>query len=74
MAEQLVLSRSLYLPEAVEAAVQAYAELATFEVDLEGADIAIAISDIDPDVEDVLVDEFCNHVLGETISRTRAGR
>jgi hypothetical protein len=72
MADRITLSRSLYAPEAVEAAVVAYGELAKFDVTVGGTDIDIEVSDIDPDVGDVLVDEFCNHALFETIVRVRS--
>ena len=71
MAERVLFSRSLYEPEAVRAAAEAYAELATIDVQLLGDDVQVDISKPDPDVQDVLIDEFCNHVLHETIVRSR---
>jgi hypothetical protein len=71
MADRLVFSRALYLPEAVRAAVDAYGELATFAVDVRDDDVAVDISEPDPEVASVLVDEFSNHVLHETIVRLR---
>lgn len=71
MAERVLFSRALYLPEAVRAAVDAYGGLATFAVEQSGDDVAVDISDLDPEVASVLVDEFCNHVLHETIVRLR---
>lgn len=71
MAERVIFSRSLYQAEAVQAAVEAYQELATFDVKVRDDDVAVEIFDPDPDVANVLVDEFCNHVLHETIVRMR---
>jgi len=74
MTEPILLSRSLYSVEAVNATVGAYSGLATFEVRLGGDDIAVAISDAAPSLSRVLADEFCNHALHETIRRSRGGR
>lgn len=71
MSEVLSLSRSLYLPEAVQAAARAFGELATIEVRVLDSDIEVSLDDIDPDVDDVLADELCNHALHETIVRRR---
>lgn len=71
MAERVLFCRALYLPEAVRAAVEAYGELAAFAVEVRDDDVAVDISDPDADVASVLVDEFCNHVLHETIVRLR---
>jgi hypothetical protein len=64
-------ARDLYSAEAVAEAVQAYAGLARFEVLQGGADVVVEIREPDPDVADVLVDEFCNHVLNQTVARRR---
>ncbi len=71
MADAVRLSRSLYLPEAVQAAAEAYSELARIEVRVLDSDIELSIDEIDPDVQDVLVDELCNHALHETVVRRR---
>ncbi len=71
MAETLVLSRSLYLPEAVQAAADAFAELAEVEVRVLDAAIEVSMSGVDPDVADVIADELGNHALHETIVRRR---
>jgi hypothetical protein len=72
-AAQLSFSRSLYTPEAVRAAVTAYQELAEFDVVDRGDDFLVNISNPDPEVSDLL-DEFCNHVLFETVKQFRAGK
>jgi hypothetical protein len=67
MADTITLSRSLYSPEAVTRAVAAYAALAKLEVSVGDDAIEVRISEPDPDVEEVLADELCNHILFETI-------
>lgn len=67
MSSQVRFSRSLYGPEAVERAVEAYRDLARFEVGKTGDDLEVTITDVAEGVEAYLVDEFCNHVLMETI-------
>lgn len=68
---ELSFSRSLYVPAAVRDAVAAYQELAKFDV-VEGADeLIVKVSEPDPEVDDLL-DEFCNHVLFETVKQFRA--
>ena len=72
MTEELSLPRSLYDASAVEATVEAYNELATFDVKLVDDAIMVTINDPDPDVADIIVDEFCNHALSETIRSKQA--
>jgi hypothetical protein len=71
MAERITFERSLYLPEAVEAAAAAYAEHARIEV-TSGDDAVVAV--IEPaeghDLQ-IVAHAFCNHVLHETITRRR---
>ncbi len=71
MAERIVFSRSLYAPEAVRAAAAAYGELASFELQVSAEAIEVVITEPDESVADVLVDEFCNHALHETIVSLR---
>ncbi len=72
MVEVVRFARDLYSPAGVQAAVDAYGELATFEVELKDDEIVVSISEPDPDIADALVDEFLNHALHETITRHRA--
>lgn len=72
-AVEVSFSRSLYPPEAVREAVAAYQELAKFDVVDGGDDMLVKISDPDPEVTDLL-DEFCNHVLFETVKQFRAAK
>lgn len=73
MAETIAItfSRSLYLPEAVQAAADAFAELAKIEVRVLDGDIEVELDAIDPDVADVIEDELCNHALHQTVVRRR---
>ena len=73
MAETLDFQRSLYLPEAVRSAAEAYAELAKIEVTVDDNGVRLEISDPDPDLADRISDELANHALHETIVRTRSG-
>lgn len=72
MAEVVHFARDLYSPAGVRAAVDAFGELARFEVAVEDKEIVVSIDEPDPDVADLLVDEFLNHALHETIARHRA--
>lgn len=71
MFERVLFARSLYVPEAVEAAARAFADLAKLEVIARDDSIELTVSDADPDVADVLLDELSNYVLAETIARSR---
>jgi hypothetical protein len=71
MAERITFERSLYLPEAVEAAAAAYAEHARIEVTT-APDAVVAV--LEPTAEEDrpnVARAFCNHVLYETITRRR---
>jgi hypothetical protein len=71
MSKRISFDRSLYLPEAVEAAAAAYAEYAEIEVTLT-ADAAVAVvSGVEGNDPDLVANAFCNHVLHESIARMR---
>jgi hypothetical protein len=63
--------RSLYAPEAVEAAAKAYAALATITLEVHDHEVLARIENVDERVPDV-VDAFCNHALFESIVRVNA--
>ena len=71
MADRILFDRSLYLPEAVEAAAAAYADYARIEL-TPTANAVVAVIDgvVDHDPQTV-ANAFCNHVLHETIARRR---
>ncbi len=71
MAETLRFSRSLYAPDAVEAAAQAFAHLAKITVTRHEAETELVMSEPDPELSDVLLDEIANHALFQTITRRR---
>lgn len=68
MPERIVFDRSLYAPEAVEAAATAYKDHAQVEVTLDGDAIVAVISA--PDAREI-ANAFGNHVLHETIAQRR---
>ena len=72
MAEKIRFSTSLYRRDAIDAAVNAYQQLASFSVGSEnGGEVIVVIDKIHPNFASMLIDSFCNHVLFETIVRYR---
>lgn len=71
MAERISFDRSLYLPEAVEAAATAYADYAKIELTSSSDAVVADISDVVDHDARTVAHAFCNHVLHETISRRR---
>lgn len=64
--------RSLYLPEAVKAAAEAYGPYAeSVEIVESTADVVVTLRGFDAAYGDALGDNFANHVLFETVVRTR---
>ncbi|MEL6349633.1 MAG: HxsD-like protein [Myxococcota bacterium] len=73
MSERLTFSRSLYRPDAVRAAADAYATLATFTLeDLDSDEMIVQVTEPHPEYAATLADAFRNHVLFETIQLHRA--
>jgi hypothetical protein len=64
---KLEFNTSLYALEAVQKSVQDYKECANFVIETTPTLILVVVDQIDPELQDVLVDAFCNHVLNETI-------
>jgi hypothetical protein len=71
MPKRISFDRSLYLPEAVEAAATAYAEHAKIEVTPTTEATVALLSDVAEHDPETLANAFCNHVLHETIARMR---
>jgi|GEM_PF-4180924 hypothetical protein len=69
-AESVDLSRSLYTPEAVRAAAEAYAALAEIQVEEQGDILRLTLRQ--PRRPDLL-DHLLNHCLFETVRRSRLG-
>ncbi len=71
MAKRVAFDRSLYMPEAIEAAAEAYAAHATVVIK-PATDKVVAVISVDGDEDlELVVNAFCNHVLYETIVRRR---
>lgn len=67
--KKVVLDRSLYRLSAVKQAAAAYGELASIEVKALGKDrIDVKIRPTDEETAGVVVDEFLNYALVETLS------
>jgi hypothetical protein len=64
---ELKLDSKLYSKKAVAEAVEAFAELASISVGAEAERFIVSFSQIDPDYDTILVDEFANYALGLTI-------
>ena len=71
MARQVTFDRSLYLPDAVEAAAAAYAQHARIELTPTAEAVVAEISGMGEHDPEVVAKAFCNHVLHETIVRLR---
>jgi hypothetical protein len=69
--ERLAFSRTLYSVEAVQAAVKTFEHLAKLELEIGSSELSLTMSDPDPDVADVLLDELANHALVGTVIRTQ---
>ncbi len=67
MAERIEFSGSLYSADAVKQAVEAFAHLGKFELESADDRVAVVLSDPDPEVADVLLDELAKHVLALTV-------
>jgi len=65
---KVVLDGKLYRLGAVRETAEAFAELAEISVGSAKGKIEVSLEQIDPEVEDELVDEFLNYALAVTIS------
>lgn len=72
MSRQIRFERSLYRPEAVQAAVVAYADFARIEVLPAGDATEVTILPSEDYDAELVIGGFCNHVLYETIASQRA--
>ena len=69
---QIAFHRSLYLPDAVQAAVGAYGDyVESIDVEQGDQDIKVTLRGFDPGYGDVIGDAFANHVLFETVVQSR---
>jgi hypothetical protein len=68
----LAFHRSLYLPEAVQAAVDVYKPYAQEIVLEDGAtETVVTLKGFDPGYGEMIGDAFANHALFETVVRAR---
>ena len=65
------LHRSLYMQQAIKDAASDFADFATFSIQRDGDYYAVAISDIDTDVDGDVVAEFSNFALANTAARKK---
>ncbi|RME23240.1 MAG: hypothetical protein D6798_13935 [Deltaproteobacteria bacterium] len=69
---ELMLHKSLYDAAVVHQVARLYEGVATIAVDEDPHAVTVRFDDVDPDVADVLVDHFGNHVLVETVKQANA--
>ncbi len=62
----ILFNKQFYRLQAIKKAIEAYKELAVFNIKEKDNNIKINIDKIDKDVKDIIKDEFCNYVLAET--------
>jgi len=68
---QIIFDRSLYSPEAVEAAAAAYAEHADIALERSGDAVVAVISAVRGGDRETIEHSFCNLALHETVVRMR---
>ena len=68
---ELRFHRSLYAPEAVQAAARAFEQLASVTVEQNEHDTLVGLADLHPHFGDRLVDEFSNYVLRASVQAWR---
>ncbi|MCO4769227.1 MAG: HxsD-like protein [Deltaproteobacteria bacterium] len=74
MADAVVrFDRSLYAADAVHAGVEAFGKFARIALSEDADAFVLAVTEIDPRHEDVLVDELANYVLAETAASRSGG-
>lgn len=56
--------KKIYKLKAVKLAIRDYKELADFVLKTKGDYFEVELKNIDPDVKNIIQDEFCNYVLG----------
>jgi hypothetical protein len=68
---RITFDRSLYLPEAVEAAAAAYADYAEITLERAGDAVVAAVGAVSGGDRETIENAFCNLALQETIVRIR---
>jgi hypothetical protein len=70
---RITFDRSLYSPDAVEAAAAAYAEYADIALERAGDTVVAVIGDVRGGDREAIEHSFCNFALQETVVRMRRG-
>jgi len=68
---RITFDRSLYRPDAVEAAAAAYAEYAQITLESSGDAVIAVVGDVTGAARGLVESSFCNLVLQETVVRLR---
>jgi hypothetical protein len=68
---RITFDRSLYAPDAVDAAVSAYAEYADITLERSGDAVIVNVGAVRGHDRDTIEHSFCNLVLQETVVRLR---
>ena len=68
---QIIFDRSLYAPDAVEAAAAAYAPYAEIALEGSGDELVAVVGAVTGGDRELIEHSFCNHALQETIVRVR---
>ena len=71
---QITFDRSLYTPEAVEAAAAAYAEYADIALERSGDAVVAVVGAVRGGDRETIEHSFCNLALQETVVRMRRAR
>lgn len=64
---EIKFDKNIYNKKGLENTIQAYKELAEIEFSETDNVFIVKINNIDEEVKDVIVDEFCNYLLFETV-------
>ena len=69
---EAVFNTRIYSKKALSATIEAYAQLASFELTHEGEYYVVRVAELhDPEVKDRLIDEFSNYALYRTIAEKK---
>ena len=68
---RITFDRSLYTPDAIEAAAVAYAEYADIEIERSGDATVAVVGDVRGSDRETIEHSFCNLALQETVVRRR---
>jgi hypothetical protein len=69
--DRITFDRSLYTPDAVEAAAAAYAEYADITLEASGDAVIAVVGEVRGHDRETIAHSFCNLALQETVVRMR---